>query len=350
MQPFKNLKVVELAGVLAGPSVGMFFAELGAEVIKVENPNTGGDVTRSWKLPTEKEEAKYSAYFSSINGGNKQFKFIDIKSDKEELILLLKDADVFITNFTKGKADKLGLGYDYLKSINPKLIVANITGYGEESDKPAFDVVLQAESGYLSMTGHPDSPPAKLPVAFIDVLTAHQLKEAVLIALLKIKETGEGSYVSVSLYETAVSSLTNQATNYLVAKHVAKPIGSLHPNIAPYGECYTTKDRKSFVLAVGSNKQFAALCNCLSIKISEDERFATNVNRVSNRKALDELLANAINELESISLFQKFDEYNVPYGVIHTIDEVFQQPLAKGLVKTDNNGITYVTSIPFKIK
>jgi len=350
MQQFKNLKVVELAGVLAGPSVGMFFAELGAEVIKVENPKTGGDVTRSWKLPSETNDEKYSAYFSSINGGNKQFKFIDIKSDKEELVTLLKDADVFITNFTKGKADKLGLGYDYLKNINPKLIVANITGYGEASDKPAFDVVLQAESGYLSMTGHPDSPPVKLPVAFIDVLTAHQLKEAILIALLKRSETGEGSYISVSLYETAVSSLTNQATNYLVAGHVAKPIGSLHPNIAPYGECYTTKDGKSFVLAVGSNRQFAALCKCLSLSVEEDERFKDNVNRVANRKVLGDLLSGAITKMESISLFQKFDELNVPYGVIHSIDEVFQQPLAKGLVKTDNNGITYVTSTPFKIK
>lgn len=350
MQQFKNLKVIELAGVLAGPSVGMFFAELGAEVIKIENPNTDGDVTRSWKLPTEKEDANYSAYFSSINGGNKQFRFIDIKLDKEKLISLLKDADIFITNFTKGKADKLGLGFNHLKSINPKLIVANITGYGEESDKPAFDVVLQAESGYLSMTGHPDAPPAKLPVAFIDVLTAHQLKEAILIALLKRNETGEGSYVSVSLYETAVSSLTNQATNYLVAGHVAKPIGSLHPNIAPYGECYTTKDKKSFVLAVGSNKQFLALCSCLSLSIEEDKRFKDNINRVANRQALNVLLSDAIKKQESSSLFQKLDELNVPYGIIQTVDEVFQHPLAKSLVKTDDNKITYVTSTPFKIK
>lgn len=350
MQPFKNLKVVELAGVLAGPSVGMFFAELGAKVIKIENPNTGGDVTRSWKLPSETKNSKYSAYFSSINGGNKKFKFIDIKSHKQELITLLKDADVFITNFTKGKADKLGIGYNYLKSINQKLVVANITGYGEQSDKPAFDVVLQAESGYLSMTGHPNSPPAKLPVAFIDVLTAHQLKEAILIALLKRNETGEGSYVSASLFETAVSSLTNQATNYLVANHIAKPMGTLHPNIAPYGECLITKDGKSFVLAVGSNKQFSTLCNCLSLAIEEDERFKDNINRVTNRKALDDLLTDAAKNMESTLLFPKMDELNVPYGIIQSVAEVFQHPLAKSLVKTDDNGITYLTSIPFKIE
>lgn len=350
MQQFKKLKVVELAGVLAGPSVGMFFAELGATVIKLENPNMGGDVTRAWRLAHESKETKYSAYFSSINGGNKQFKFIDIKSNKKELITLLKEGDIFLTNFRKGKAEKLGLNYEYLKSINPKLIVGNISGYGEESDRPAFDVVLQAESGYLSMTGHPDSPPVKLPVAFIDVLTAHQLKEAILIALLKRSETGEGSYVSASLFETAVSSLTNQATNYLVANHVAKPMGTLHPNIAPYGECLRTKDDKSFVLAVGSNKQFSALCNCLSLAIEEDERFKDNINRVANRKALDELLTNAAKNMESTLLFPKMDELNVPYGIIQSVDEVFQHPLAKSLVKTDDNGITYVTSIPFKIE
>ncbi len=350
MEQFKSLKVVELAGVLAGPSVGMFFAELGAKVVKVENPNTGGDVTRSWRLATEKKDAKYSAYFSSINGGNKEFKFIDVKSNRDELIALLKDADIFLTNFRKGKAEKLGLNYEYLKSINSKLIVGNISGYGEESDKPAFDVVLQAESGYLSMTGHPGEPPVKLPIAIIDIITAHMLKEALLIALMKRNETGEGSYVSASLFETAVSSLINQGTNYLVANHVAKPMGTLHPNIAPYGECLTTKDGKSFVLAVGSNKQFAALCKCLSLAIEEDERFKDNISRVTNRKALDELLSNATKELESTSLFQKLDEQNVPYGVIQTVAEVFQHPLAKKLVKTDDNGITYVTSIPFKIE
>ena len=193
---FKNLKVIELANVLAGPAVGMFFAELGADVIKIENKTTNGDVTRSWKLTTENPNQKGSAYFASVNW-NKKSLFLDLKDafDKTKVLELIKDADIVIANYKKGDAEKLGMDYESLKKTNPKLIYAHISGFGEDSSRIAFDIVLQAETGFMFMNGTSESGPIKMPVALIDILAAHQLKEGVLVALIKRMQTNEGSKV-----------------------------------------------------------------------------------------------------------------------------------------------------------
>ncbi len=335
-QTFKGLKVVELASVLAGPSVGMFFAELGATVIKIENKKTGGDLTRKWKLPNEPKDRNYSAYYCSINWGKKEI-FLNLKDsqDYEHLISILSDADIVISNFRKKQSEGLKVDFETLSKINTKLIYAQLTGFGEEDPRPAFDVVLQAEAGFLYMCGEPDRPPSKMPVALIDVLAAHQLKEGILIALLQREKTGKGSLVTSSLYKSALASLVNQASNWLMAGHIPQPMGTLHPNIAPYGESFRTSDDKLIVLAVGTDVQFENLCLSLGLKMHEDERFSTNTNRVIHRELLGRYLQETIQEISYALLEKRFAERQVPYGRVRNMKEVFEQPGAEQMILED---------------
>ncbi|HYG53045.1 MAG TPA: CaiB/BaiF CoA-transferase family protein [Flavobacteriales bacterium] len=332
---FKNLKVIELSNVLAGPAVGMFFAELGAEVIKVENKLAGGDITRKWKLPNEKTET-VSAYFSSVNY-KKKYLQIDFQNsaEKQEVINLIRTADIVIVNFKKGDDEKFGFTWKALSQLNSQLIYAHITGYGTGSEKTAFDAVLQAETGFMHMNGTPESGPVKMPVALIDILAAHQLKEAILLALLKRKETGKGAYVHCSLYEAAVSSLANQASNYLMTGTVAQPMGTLHPNIAPYGEILKTRDGKSLILAVGTDSQFMALCRILLPGTQNDPRFLTNTLRIKNRSQLHALLYEAAFKINADVLGKKLLDGAVPHGFIHDMAGVFENELAQNLIRKE---------------
>jgi crotonobetainyl-CoA:carnitine CoA-transferase CaiB-like acyl-CoA transferase/N-acetylglutamate synthase-like GNAT family acetyltransferase len=334
---FENLKVIELASVLAGPLVGSFFSELGAEVIKIENPETGGDTTRFWKNPKEDPSSPFSAYYLSANWGKKSI-FLNLKEkgQREELYTLIKDADIVISNYKAGDCKKLGVDYEELTKINPRLIYAEITGFPEGINRTAFDVVLQAETGFMSINGTQESGPIKMPVALIDVLTAHQLKEAVLLALLNKEKTGEGAKVSVSLYEAAISSLANQASNWLSSGFLPERTGSLHPNIAPYGETFLTSDKKHIVLAVGNNKQFQDLCKVLGLEnVLSDAKFSGNFNRVQNRYELEKMLAVHIFKYDSIYLGSEFTRLNVPFGIIKNIQEVFEEPAAKILIRKE---------------
>ncbi|OWY21566.1 CoA transferase [Sphingobacteriales bacterium UPWRP_1] len=330
---FTNLTVIELASVLAGPAVGMFFAEMGAKVVKVENKYAGGDITRTWKLPAELPEA-LSAYYCSVNW-HKETIFADLllEPDRQQVYALLQTADVVITNFKHGDDVKFDMDYDTLKQINPRLIYGQITAFGPDSDRVGFDVILQAESGFMYMTGTPQSGPMKMPVALIDLLAAHQLKEGILAALWQREKTGLGCRVHVSLFDAAVASLANQATNWLMCGHVPQPMGTLHPNIAPYGEVFTTADDQGMVLAVGSDKQFAALCRVLNLPhLATDERFAQNVKRVKNRHELYRLLAPAIAQNTRQELLQQLEQAQVPAGAIRTMPQVFELPEAQALL------------------
>ena len=328
---FKDLRVIELASVLAGPAVGMFFAELGARVIKIENKVTGGDVTRSWKAPSEDMAADYSAYYCSVNWG-KTVQLLDLRTTEDQAIVheLVRDADVVISNFRSSSAQRLNMDYETLQAINPKLIFGQITGFGEGDPRPAFDVVLQAEAGFLYMTGEPGGNPAKMPVALIDLLAAHQLKEGILIALLKRERTGEGSYLSVSLFEAAVASLANQATNWLMAGHIPQRMGTQHPNIAPYGDIFTTKDDRQIVIAAGTERQFQSLCAAL--RLESDERFADNASRVKNRDALIEFLQPAFRQFYCDAILENFHALGVPVASIRNMQEVFELPLARRMI------------------
>ncbi len=331
---FKDLKVIELANVFAGPAVGMFFAELGAHVIKIENKSTNGDVTRSWKLPSENPNDKGSAYYASVNWSKKSL-FLDLKkkSDKAQALDLIRDADIVIANYKKGDAERLGMDYKNLKKINSKLIYAHLSGFGEDSSRTAFDIVLQAETGFMYMNGTTESGPLKMPVALIDILAAHQLKEGVLVAIIKRIKTGEGSKVSVSLYDSAIASLANQASNWLMVNHNPQPIGSLHPNIAPYGEVFSTLDKQLIVLAIGNDKQFKQLCSTLKTNsLFENEKFSSNTNRVKNRIALFEILKTEIQKYNSNDIMNDFINNDVPAGKIKSVKEVFAEEKTEKLI------------------
>jgi len=333
-QFFKDLVVIELASVLAGPAVGMFFAELGAKVIKIENKKTGGDVTRKWKLPNEDAGSKYSAYYHSINW-HKEVQMLDLSeaNDRAEAHALIREADVVISNYRAGAAEKLGMDYNTLKQLNTKLIYTQLSAYDEGDTTPAFDIVLQAEAGFLYMTGEPDRPPVRMPVAMIDLMAAHQLKEGVLLALIHRMKTGKGSYVSASLFESAVASLANQATNWLMAGNIPQRMGTQHPNIAPYGDLLGCKDGKPIVLAIGNDKQFSELCKQLNQpEIAEDKRFTINAQRVIHRKELLNILAPLFAKLNSKDILKKLKHNNVPVASVNNIQEVFDLPLARNMI------------------
>jgi crotonobetainyl-CoA:carnitine CoA-transferase CaiB-like acyl-CoA transferase len=335
----KKLKVVELASVLAGPSVGLFFAELGAKVVKVENKKTGGDVTRSWKLPTENKNDKASAYYYSVNLF-KKILFADLseKKDNEKVQRLIADADILIVNFKKGDEKKFNLGWNELRKKNPHLIYAAITGFGEDSDRIAYDLILQAESGFMSMNGTAKSGPVKMPVALIDLLAAHQLKEGILLALLNRTQTKKGAKVSVSLYDAAVSSLANQASNFLNAGFVPGLAGTLHPNIAPYGEVFESSDKKKIVLAIGSDEQFRKLCSLLKIeKVAVDPRFHTNQARVTNRKQLRKILLVPLKKLTAGNFISSATKNGVPAAAIRNLSEVLSEKRAQQLIVNANS-------------
>lgn len=347
---FKDLKVIELASVLAGPSVGLFFAELGAQVIKIENKKTGGDVTRSWKLPEEDKGDNTSAYFLSVNFLKKHL-FLDLldKKDYKKCIGQIKKADIVIVNYKKGDDKKLGLDYSTLRKLNPKLIYACINGFSEEDERVAYDLILQAESGFMSMNGTPESGPLKMPVALIDLLAAHHLKEAILLALLKRNETKKGSYIAVSLFDAAVSSLANQATNWLIAGHLPQRTGSLHPNIAPYGEIFTTKDGHLVTFAIGSDGQFRKLCSILDITpVAGEKKYINNQSRVKNRSALFTILEKAVKDRTLAFLSRESTKHGVPFAKIRDLKEVFELPEAKKLIRETSGGnkkVQTVTSV-----
>lgn len=348
---FRDLKIIELSGVLAGPSVAMFFAELGAKVIKYENRNTAGDVTRSWKLSYEDQNASTSSYFASINY-KKEYRLIDFHNG-DELAALKKEiesCDILISNFKSGDDRKYGLDYSALLNINPSLIYGHISGFGENNSRIAYDMVLQAEAGYFSLNGEPGGNPVKLPVAFIDVLAAHQLKEGLLLAIINRNATKKGSFVHVSLFDTAVSSLMNQASGYLMTGKNPQRTGTLHPNIAPYGEIITSADQVQFVLAVGSDHQFQALCDALHIP-NDNKNFATNPQRVIHRQELIEVLKSSAIKIDSKTLEQSLLNKNVPFGRINSLEEVFKKESAHKMIRTeiiDQTETKRVTSIAFK--
>lgn len=351
---FKDIRVIELAGVLAGPSVGYFFAELGATVIKIENPKTNGDVTRSWKLRTEDPSSAESAYYWSVNA-LKEIVFLDLSLplQRNKFHDLVKGADIVISNFKKGDDKRYGADHSTLKKLNPRIISASINGFGEDSSRTAYDLILQAESGFMFMNGEKGSNPVKMPVALIDLLAAHQLKEAVLIALFQRERTGKGCKTTVSLFDSAVASLANQATNWLIASHLPQSTGSLHPNIAPYGELFETADKQLITFAIGSNRQFRSLCRILGYeKLASENRFSSNQLRVSNRMELYGILANYIGKLTFRTLFDKCTVHDIPVGKIRNLKEVFALPEAeKMLLQFTHRGkkLRAVKSIAFKI-
>jgi crotonobetainyl-CoA:carnitine CoA-transferase CaiB-like acyl-CoA transferase len=330
-QILEGLRVIELASVLAGPAVGMFLAEMGAEVIKIEHFRMGGDVTRSWKLASESQEEDRSAYFSAVNWG-KMSVGVDLSTEKGKALIykLVEGADIVLASFKPGDAEKLGMDAGTLRGLQPRLIYADLTAYGPDDPRVGFDAIIQAESGFTYLNGETDGPAVKMPVALMDLLAAHQLKEGILLALLRRERTGEGMLVRTSLIGAGMASLANQATNWLVAGQVPSRMGSNHPNIAPYGRIYPTRDGKAIVPAVGNDRQFAGLCTCLGApELANRVEFARNPDRVANRGALDKELEVLFLRHDRDELLNALHKAQVPAGALRDMQDVFSQDWAK---------------------
>ncbi|MEO7988178.1 MAG: CaiB/BaiF CoA-transferase family protein [Chryseolinea sp.] len=348
-----KIKVIELASVLAGPSVGQFFAELGAEVIKIENLKTQGDVTRSWKGSGEKTDER-SAYFCSVNWGKRSLAINLTKKEGREIIhKLVAEADIVIASYKPGDAEKLEMDYGILSKLNPKLIYGQITGYGSDNPRVGYDAIIQAEAGFMYMNGEQGGASLKMPVALIDVLAGHHLKEGVLLAMLQRQQTGKGSFVEVSLIQAAISSLINQATNWLIAGKLPQKKGSAHPNIAPYGDVFTTKDGQEVLLAVGSDRQFTDLCELFKIsEMASEPKFSTNHSRVDNRKELNLILQEKISCLIADTIIDDLNKAKIPAGRIQNLEQVFKMNEATELLiqSDDRTGVkSYVGSIGFSV-
>jgi crotonobetainyl-CoA:carnitine CoA-transferase CaiB-like acyl-CoA transferase len=328
---FNDLKVLELSSVLAGPSVGQFFAELGADVIKVENLNGGGDVTRSWKSAGEKTDDR-SAYFCSVNWGKRSLAIDLARPEGREIVQKLAlQSDIVIASYKPGDAEKLGVDYHTISRLKPSIIYGQISGYGSKNPRVGYDAIIQAEAGFMFMNGEPGGKSLKMPVALIDILAGHHLKEALLVAMISKLKTGKGQLVEVSLVEAAVASLANQASNWLVANKLPEKHGSEHPNIAPYGDVFTTADGKEIMLAIGNDRQFQNFCKILKISLANAPKFATNRVRVENRHELYQSLNHTIQHLTSTELLDKVNAAKIPAGVIQNIRECLEMPEVQNL-------------------
>ncbi len=334
----------------------MFFAELGAHVVKIENKTTGGDVTRSWKQASEDPKSPISAYWCSVNWG-KEYLMLDlnVQADRDKAIELAIAADVVISNFKPSSARRMGVDAESLRSKNPRLIFAQLNSFADpEDESPAFDAVLQAEAGFMFMNGEAGRPPVKMPVAMIDTLAAHQLKEGILLALLHRERTGEGCTLSTSLMESALASLVNQASNYLMNGHIPQRMGTQHPNIAPYGDVYTCADGFPVLLAVGTVRQFQQLCSSLNLDfLLQQPEFQTNTARVSNREALNKHLSKAIEQYNLDELMVIFKANGVPAARIRDMKQVFDLPEARQMVlketQTDGTATQRVKTVVFNL-
>jgi crotonobetainyl-CoA:carnitine CoA-transferase CaiB-like acyl-CoA transferase len=330
---FRDLRVLELASVLAGPSVGQFFAELGADVIKIENLKTRGDVTRTWKTLGEMTDDR-SAYFCSVNWGKRSVA-IDLETPEglEVVQRLAEKADVIIASYKPGDAEKLKVDYKTLSSRNKGMIYGQVTGYGSDNKRVGYDAIIQAEAGFMFMNGEPGGSSLKMPVALMDVLAGHHLKEGILLGLLKRATSGIGGFVEVSLIGAAISSLVNQATNWLVGGVLPEKQGSAHPNIAPYGDTFVTADDKEILLAVGNDRQFQDLCALLDLgHLSGDANFINNRARVVNRVALNSYLQEKIGTIPADDFIQQCQKRNIPSGIIQNMKDVFSMKESAHLI------------------
>jgi crotonobetainyl-CoA:carnitine CoA-transferase CaiB-like acyl-CoA transferase len=327
--PLHGLKILELANVLAGPAVGQFFAELGAEVLKVEAP--GGDVTRSWRLPNEQPKEGRSAYFCAANWG-KSSRVIDLRTDEGKLELqpLLAEADVLLTSYKAGDAARFGIDAENLRMQHPRLIIGEISGYGANDLRVGYDAIVQAEAGFTYLNGNNTTDYHKMPVALVDLLAAHQLKQGLLLALWQRDRSGEGTVVRVNLLDAALAALANQATNYLVGGVVPQPMGSEHPNIVPYGSIYQTADGVGVVLAVGTDKQFASLLEVLNIDLPETWR--TNAQRVQVRSAVNAALAEKMADWQADAFLAACYERHIPAGRVNTMPEAMALAEKRGML------------------
>jgi crotonobetainyl-CoA:carnitine CoA-transferase CaiB-like acyl-CoA transferase len=331
--PLDGVKVLDLSRVLAGPYATMVLGDLGADVLKVEHPERGDD-TRHWGPPFAGGE---SAYFLSVNR-NKRSIGVDLKDEigLERVKTLAAEADVLIENWRRGALEKLGLGYKALREENPDLIYCSITGFGPGPDenRPGYDFLVQARGGIMGITGQPGGEPTKVGVAISDIVCGLFASNAILAALYRRSATGEGTRIEVPLFESTLGWLANRGQEYLVSGEDTGLIGNAHPSIVPY-QTFHASD-KPLVVAVGNNTQFANLCRAIGRpELAEDERYATNPDRVSNREALISELQQEFSKRSADEWADQIRAAGIPSGPVNTLADVFadEHVLGSGMLQ-----------------
>jgi crotonobetainyl-CoA:carnitine CoA-transferase CaiB-like acyl-CoA transferase len=330
-KPLAGLKVLELARILAGPWCGQLLADLGAEVIKIERPEVGDD-TRTWGPPFVTDAAGNSwgaAYFHATNRGKSSVAIaFETPEGQAAIRALATEADILIENFKVGGLKKYGLDYDSLKAINPRLIYASITGFGQTGPYAAragYDYIIQGMSGLMDITGEPEREPQKVGVAVVDIFTGVYTSTAILAALHGRATTGEGCHIDMSLFDTATSILANQASNYLVSGKSPSRLGNAHPNIAPY-QVFQVADGH-IIVAVGNDGQFQKFCAALgAADIAIHPDYATNALRVARRTDLQAAVQPYLMQKSRAEWLAAFEVAGVPAGPINRIEDVFSDP------------------------
>lgn len=332
--PLAGIRVLELARVLAGPWAGQMLADMGADVIKVENPD-GGDDTRAWGPPfVENVEGENlsAAYYHSTNRGKRSIA-VDLKTEEGQAIVrrLAAQSDILIENFKLGGLKKYGLDYESLRAINPKLVYCSITGFGQNgpyANLAGYDYIVQGMSGFMSITGEPDGQPMKAGVAIADIFTGVYAVTAIQAALIHVMKTGQGQLVDMALLDVMSSVLANQNMNYLISGISPVKLGNAHPNISPY-EVIPVHDGH-IILAVGNDGQFRRFCRILGIEqVADDERYATNKARVAHRIEVRSLLLAETSKWTKADLLAACGENAVPVGPINSIGDMFEDPQVK---------------------
>jgi crotonobetainyl-CoA:carnitine CoA-transferase CaiB-like acyl-CoA transferase len=324
--PLSGLLVADFSRVLVGPYCTMLLADMGATVIKVESP--AGDDTREWTPPVRDEE---STYFLSVNR-NKRSLTLDLgtKSDQLTALALARNADVLIENFKPGGMAAFDLDYDSVSAINPGVVYASITGFGASSALPGYDILAQALSGLMSITGSADGGPTKAGVAIIDVVTGLHAGLGALAALRHRDATGRGQHIEVDLLSSALSALVNQSAAFVLGDTVPRRMGDDHPSIFPYGPFPT--ETGDLVIAVGNDAQFGRLVEVLGIPgVASDARFATARARSANRDELRAPLEKALFRGTAVDWFDALSAASVPCAPILDIGEAFAWAESLGL-------------------
>jgi len=322
MAPLDGITVLDLTRVLSGPYCTMLLADMGARVIKVEQPHKGDD-TRAWGPPFLEGE---SAYFLSINR-NKESVTLDFKHREERELMgqLLGRADVLVENFRPGTLTRLGLDYETLSKDYPRLIYCSISGFGHTGPRwkqPGYDAIMQAEGGLMSITGTADGPPVRLGVAIVDIVSGMFAAYGIAMALLARERTGKGQEVDLAMLDATVALLTYQAGNFFASGKVPARLGNRHPSIVPY-ETFTASDG-DFVLAVGNDDQWRTFCRVAGLV--DDGRFATNRQRVSGYDSLRPFVAERLKERPRQHWIDTLTAAGVPCGSVRTFDELFADP------------------------
>ena len=351
MGALSDIKVLDLTRVLAGPYATMLLADLGAEIIKIEQPEKGDD-SRAFG-PYKNGE---SAYFMSLNR-NKESITLNLKAPEGKEILkeLVKQVDILVENFRPGTMEKLGLGYDVLKEINPRLIYASSTGYGQTgpySQRPAYDAVVQAMGGIMSITGQPDGVPTRVGTSIGDITAGLFCAAGILAALHERERSGVGQMVDVAMLDCQVAILENAISRFEFTGEIPHPIGNRHPSIVPF-EPFDTLTTP-IMLAAGNDRLWVTLCGLMELDLADDPRFKTNPLRNENYTALRPILAERFMTKTAEEWQQMFDDAGIPCGPINTVDKVVtnEQVVAREMileVEHPTAGTTRIPGIPIKL-